>query len=374
MKKILIIFGTRPEAIKMAPLIKELKSNTNIINTKICVSGQHREMLDQVLKLFEIIPDYDLNVMQKNQSLTDLTSKVLFGINSVLEEYDPNFVIVQGDTTTTFASSLAAYYRKIKVFHIEAGLRTKDIYLPWPEEINRRLTTRIASYHFAPTEQTRQNLLSEGVDDQRIIITGNTVIDALYFILKKIKSTSSLKAHLDKKFSFLNIEKKMILVTSHRRENFGQRLENLCQALKIIALERRDIEIIYPVHLNPKVLNPVSKILENVEGIHIIKPEDYLSFVYLMNRSNIILTDSGGIQEEAPSLGKPVLVVRKNTERHEAIEAGTTKLIGMEKNNIVQSVFELLNDMTVYEKMSQSHNPYGDGKAAEKIVSFIKEL
>ena len=371
MKKILSVFGTRPEAIKMAPVIMELKKHPQIFDCRICVTAQHRQMLDQVLDLFEIKPEYDLDIMGRGQSLTDITCKVLQGLEPVLREFRPDIVLVHGDTTTTLAASLAAYYEKISVGHVEAGLRTGNIYSPWPEEINRHLTSAITRYHFAPTEHARQNLLSEGVDDKSILVTGNTVIDALLSVVEKLRANTKLRQGVAQYFNFLNPEKRLVLVTGHRRESFGEGFESICNALKYIAQARDDVEIIYPVHLNPQVREPVQRILADVKGIHLIEPQEYLPFVYLMDRSYLIITDSGGVQEEAPSLGKPVLVMRDTTERPEAVDAGTVKLVGTDAKTIIAEVFNLLSDSAAYESMSRAHNPYGDGKAAIRIVGSL---
>jgi UDP-N-acetylglucosamine 2-epimerase (non-hydrolysing) len=370
MKKILTIFGTRPEAIKMAPLISELHKSSEI-NCMVCVTGQHKEMLYQVLDLFEIVPDYDLMVMTDGQSLSELTAKIILSLPPIIEDFYPDAILVHGDTTSTLASSLAGYYQQIPVLHIEAGLRTDNIYSPWPEEINRRVTSTIAQYHFAPTVQAKSHLLKEGVPEERIGVTGNTVIDALFMILNRISDSPSIERNLQKNFDFLDAGKKLLLVTGHRRENFGEGFQNICFALKELASERSDIEILYPVHLNPNVLSPVKEIIGTTTNIHLIEPQDYLSFAYLMNRSEIILTDSGGIQEEAPSLGKPVLVLRDNTERPEALAAGTVLLVGTNRKEIIKHVNNLLDDPHVYESMSQATNPYGNGHASQKILSTI---
>ena len=371
MKKILSVFGTRPEAIKMAPIVLELKKYPELFDSRVCVTGQHRQMLDQVLCLFDIKPEYDLNIMGKNQSLTDVTSKVLQGLEPVLEEFRPDIVLVHGDTTTTLAASLAAYYQKIDVGHIEAGLRTGDIYSPWPEEINRHLTSTITRYHFAPTAQSRQNLLNEGVNDNQILITGNTVIDALLSVVDKFRTDATLRQDMVERFNFLDPTKRIILVTGHRRESFGEGFESICNALKIIVESHQDVQIVYPVHLNPKVQEPVQRILGKIKGIHLIEPQEYLSFVYLMDRSYLIITDSGGVQEEAPSLGKPVLVMRETTERPEALDAGTVKLVGTDTKKIIAEASRLLTDSITYDLMSTAHNPYGDGKAARLIVNSL---
>lgn len=378
MKKILLVFGTRPEAIKMAPLVKEFQKYTDIFETKVCVTAQHRQMLDQVLDIFEIIPDYDLNVMRQGQDLYDITSSVLLGIRDVLKVYNPDIVFVHGDTTTSFITALACFYEKTKVAHVEAGLRTHNIYSPWPEEANRQLTCKLAHYHFAPTSASAQNLLDEKVSENKILTTGNTVIDALFLVIAKINANPSLQTELTnelfEKSYTLDLDKKIILVTGHRRENFGQGFINICEALKTLALNNPDIDIVYPVHLNPNVQKPVKEILSNIPNIFLIEPLSYMSFVYLMSKSYLIITDSGGVQEEAPSLGKPVLVMRDTTERPEAVEAGTVKLVGTNKEVIVKEAQKLLDNAHEYNKMSQAHNPYGDGKACAKIIEFIKEV
>lgn len=372
LKKILSIFGTRPEAIKMAPVVKALASCPDHFESRVCVTAQHREMLDQVLDLFKIVPDYDLDIMKPGQSLTDVTCNVLQGLAPVLEEFKPDVVLVHGDTTTTMAASLAAYYQKIAVGHIEAGLRTGNIYSPWPEEMNRRLAGAITRYHFPPTERSRQNLLTEGVDEKSILVTGNTVIDALLDVLDKLRTDAALQQDMAEKFSFLDEKKRLILVTGHRRENFGDGFEQICQALKTITEAHADVEVCYPVHLNPNVQEPVKRILGDVSSVHLINPQDYLPFVYLMERSYLIVTDSGGVQEEAPSLGKPVLVMRDTTERPEAVDAGTVKLVGVDYGAIVKNVSSLLENADVYKVMAQAVNPYGDGKASGRIVAALK--
>ena len=371
MKRVLFVFGTRPEAIKMAPVILELKKHPSIFTIKVCVTAQHREMLDQVLNLFEIKPDYDLNVMEPNQTLTDVTCKVLKGLESVIADYQPTLLMVHGDTATTLAASLAAYYQKIAVGHIEAGLRTGDMYSPWPEEMNRRLTSVIALYHFAPTAESRLNLLREGVMPERIIVTGNTVIDALLTVVEKINNDTVLRQDMAERFSYLDSGKRLILVTGHRRESFGEGFESICNALKVMAETHHDAEIIYPVHLNPNVREPVHRILKDLPRVHLIEPQEYLPFVYLMHRAYMIITDSGGVQEEAPSLGKPVLVTRNNTERPEAVSAGTVKLVGTDLKTIVLEASVLLQDAYAYDKMSKAHNPYGDGNASQSIVNTL---
>lgn len=389
MKRILIVFGTRPEAIKMAPVVKELQKYPEQFNTIVCVTAQHREMLDQVLEVFEIRPDFDLNIMRQEQDLFDITANVLLGMRNVLEEAKPDLVLVHGDTTTTMAGTLAAFYARIPIGHVEAGLRTKDKYAPFPEEINRKVTGAVADLHFAPTEQARQNLLDDGVTTDTIHVTGNTVIDALFLALEKIKAgnleqgivsgltdrypglrkvlspTGSIQ---NSKFKIQNSDNsRLILVTGHRRENFGEGFERICKALKILAAQE-DVRIIYPVHLNPGVREPVLRLLGDCPNIHLIEPLGYLPFIYLMSRSYLILTDSGGIQEEAPSLGKPVLVMRETTERPEAVQAGTVRLVGTDKDKIVLTVSELINDRRAYDAMGYAHNPYGDGSAAKLIA------
>lgn len=371
MKKILTVFGTRPEAIKMAPVVKELQRYPHQFETKVCVTAQHRQMLDQVLDLFEIRPDYDLDIMKPGQSLTDVTCNVLQGLAPVLDEFRPDVVLVHGDTTTTMAASLAAYYQKIDVGHVEAGLRTGNIYSPWPEEMNRRLAGSMTRYHFAPTERSRENLLREGVATESIHVTGNTVIDALLDVVEKVRNDSTLRRDMSARFSFLNTDKRLVLVTGHRRENFGEGFENICQALKEIADLNPDVEIVYPVHLNPNVQEPVHRLLADCPSVHLIEPQDYLPFVYLMDRSYLIITDSGGVQEEAPSLGKPVLVMRETTERPEAVTAGTVKLVGTDPEKIVRETNRLLKNDQAYVEMARSMNPYGDGLAAERIVQIL---
>lgn len=354
----------------MAPVVRAL-SAARQWDVKVCVTAQHREMLDQVLVLFGIAPDFDLDMMKPGQDLTDITSKVLIGMRNVFSQWEPDLVFVHGDTTTAMAASLAAFYAKIPVAHVEAGLRTNNIYSPWPEEMNRRIVGRIASLHFAPTEIARANLLAEGCTDESIYVTGNTVIDALLDVVERIKTDVTLNQQLRDRFAFLREGKRLILVTGHRRENFGQGFEDICKALRKIA-ERDDVEIVYPVHLNPNVQEPVRRILGECPSIHLIEPLDYLPFVYLMNRAHILLTDSGGIQEEAPSLGKPVLVMRDTTERPEAVKAGTVRLVGTDVAHIVFAIIELLDDVQKYQRMSQAHNPYGDGQAAQRIVEILR--
>ncbi len=372
-KRMLLVFGTRPEAIKIAPLVLALKEDSSF-DVKVCVTAQHRQMLDQVLELFQIVPDFDLDIMTPNQTLHQITARILEGLRPVYEAYDPDVVLVHGDTTTTFAAALAAYYAKIPVGHVEAGLRTGNIYSPWPEEINRKLTGNLTTYHFAPTDLARDNLLAENIDDNSIEVTGNTVIDALLHIQARIKEQPALMATLDDKFKFLNRDKRLILVTGHRRESFGGGFERICNALKEICTENDNVEVLYPVHLNPNVQEPVNRILGGDKNIHLIEPQDYLPFVYLMDRSHIILTDSGGVQEEAPSLGKPVLVMRDTTERPEAVNAGTVKLVGSDVQKIKAEISILLNDQDAYNTMSMAHNPYGDGKACSRIIERLSQI
>jgi UDP-N-acetylglucosamine 2-epimerase (non-hydrolysing) len=367
--KVLIVFGTRPEAIKMAPVVHEL-ANAQGIEAKVCVTAQHREMLDQVLKLFDISPDFDLNLMRPDQDLTDITTNVLLGIRETFKAWRPDWVLVHGDTTTALATSLAAYYEKISVAHVEAGLRTGNIYSPWPEEINRRIAGVVSDIHFSPTEIAKANLLREGVEESSIFVTGNTVIDALLTVVERVRRDPQVQADMERSFAYIDDSKKMILVTGHRRENFGDGFLNICGALAEIS-RRSDVQIIYPVHLNPKVKEPVSRLLGDNENIHLIEPQDYLPFVYLMEKAYIILTDSGGIQEEAPSLGKPVLVMRDTTERPEALNAGTVALVGTDRQNIVNEVNRLLDNSSEYYIMSQAHNPYGDGSAAKIIAKAM---
>jgi len=369
-KKVLIVFGTRPEAIKMAPLVHKLAGDVRF-NTKTCVTGQHREMLDQVLELFEIKPEYDLNIMQPGQSLGQVTSRILIGLDEVLTSFKPDVVLVHGDTATTFAASLASYYKQIPVGHVEAGLRTGNIYSPWPEEANRKLTGCLTQFHFAPTEASKNNLLLEGYSSDHISVTGNTVIDALLMIKSKLEEDAQLSESLAETFPMLDPNKKLVLVTGHRRESFGGGFERICKALQQVAQNHPDCQVLYPVHLNPQVQEPVNRLLSGVGNIHLIEPQQYLPFVYLMARAHVILTDSGGIQEEAPSLGKPVLVMRDTTERPEAVEAGTVKLVGTDVDVITSSLDALLQDEHEYQKMSMAHNPYGDGKACERIADVL---
>ncbi len=374
-KKVLLVFGTRPEAIKMAPLVKAFENELNI-EVKVCVTAQHREMLDQVLELFDIKPDYDLNLMKPEQDLYDITSNVLLGLKDVLSEFKPDIMLVHGDTTTTSSASLAAFYQQIKVGHVEAGLRTGNIYSPWPEEANRQITGILANYHFTPTSASKKNLLKENKNIKNILVTGNTVIDALFLALKKIRTDKQLEADIEKQIHNLNYEfkddRKIILVTGHRRENHGEGFINICEALKTIAVNNPNIDIVYPVHLNPNVQKPVKEILTNTSNVYLIDPLQYEQFIYMMDKSYFIITDSGGVQEEAPSLGKPVLVMRETTERPEAVEAETVKLVGTNKKMIIEEAQKLIDDKTEYEKMSKAHNPYGDGKACERIVEFVK--
>ena len=370
-KKNLIIFGTRPEAIKMAPLVKEFQKNTKDFETKVCVTAQHREMLDQVLDFFEITPDYDLDLMKPGQNLYGLTATIITSLQPVLEEFQPDFVYVHGDTTTTMAGSIAAFYSGAKVCHVEAGLRTHNKYSPFPEEINRQVTGRICDFHFAPTTTSKENLLKENISETSILVTGNTVIDALLTSVEKVnENPSALVKNLSKKIG----EKEVVLVTGHRRENHGEGFERICRALKRIASDNQERLIIYPVHLNPKVQEPVNRILSKVENVILIDPLAYQDFIWLMNRSKIIITDSGGVQEEAPSLGKPVLVMRDTTERPEAVDAGTVLLVGTNEDLIVTKALDLLNNSEEFEQMSKLHNPYGDGLASKRIVEFIKKI
>ena len=372
----MVVFGTRPEAIKMAPLCHRLREQKDI-ETIICVTAQHREMLDQVLSIFELTPDIDLNVMKKGQDLYDLTSGILLRMRNTLKEEKPDIVLVHGDTTTTFATSLACFYMGVKVGHVEAGLRTHDIQAPFPEEYNRQSTGIIADYHFAPTDLSQQNLLAEGKNKESIIVTGNTVIDALHLVLKKIdvdnNKSKDITLRLNERLPFAWEAARFVLITGHRRENFGQGFLDICEAIKELAIKNPDSHFVYPVHLNPNVQKPVNEILLGLDNVWLIEPLEYEDFVYLLKQSYLVLTDSGGIQEEAPSLGKPVLVMRDVTERPEAVEAGTVKLVGASKANIISSIDLLLNDEALYTKMSQAHNPYGDGKACDRIVEYIRE-
>lgn len=406
-KRILLVFGTRPEAIKMAPLVKEFQKHPEQFDTKVCVTGQHREMLDQVLNLFEIVPDYDLNIMKAGQDLYDVTARVLVGMRDVLKNSKPDIVLVHGDTATSTTAALAAFYQQIPVGHVEAGLRTHNIYSPWPEEMNRQITSRIATYHFAPTELSKQNLLNEGVIEKNIYVTGNTVIDALHWVLNKINNDKNINKEITKTLidAGLPIEKlnawqnqrqrdviasetkqpheeprKLILITGHRRENFGQGFQNICEAIKELAKTHPDVDFVYPMHLNPNVRGAINKVFvehdfasnakqsNEFSNMHFVEPLDYLPFVYLMNLSYLVLTDSGGIQEEAPGLGKPVLVMRDTTERPEALDAGTVKLVGTDKQRIIDDVTELIRETGIYNRMSKANNPYGNGMACEKIT------
>ena len=374
--KVMFAFGTRPEAIKMAPLIKTFQADKDFV-TKVCVTAQHRQMLDQVLNIFDINPDYDLNIMKPGQDLFDVTENVLSGMKRVLSDFNPDIVLVHGDTTTTSACSLAAFYNKIKIGHIEAGLRTGNIYSPWPEEANRKITGVLADYHFAPTTTSENNLLKENINKKNILVTGNTVIDALYLMIEKIEKNPRLKSKIleliSSQYKFFD-DKKIILVTGHRRENFGHGFRNICNALKTIADNNPDFDIVYPVHFNPNVQKPVREILSNAKNIHLIEPLSYECFIYMMSKSFFIITDSGGIQEEAPSLGKPVLVMRDSSERPEAIKAGTVKLVGTDYAKIIEESQKLIDDENEYNKMSKAYNPYGDGKASLKILNFIKSI
>lgn len=367
--KVLTVFGTRPEAIKMAPLALQL-ADDHRFEARVCVTAQHREMLDQVLSLFELVPDYDLNLMKPGQDLNDITCGILQGLKGVLDEFKPDIVLVHGDTATTFAASLAAYYQQIPVGHVEAGLRTGNLYSPWPEEANRKLTGALATKHFAPTDTSRQNLLRENVASSSVHVTGNTVVDALLEVVRKLEA-GPLANELHERFNFLDDDKRLVLVTGHRRESFGDGFERICRALAETAKNHPDVQIVYPVHLNPNVLEPVNRLLGGIDNVVLIEPQDYLPFVYLMNRAHIILTDSGGIQEEAPSLGKPVLVMRNTTERPEAVSAGTVKLVGTSVDVITTELTRLLTDAEAYRTMSFAHNPYGDGKACERIMDAL---
>lgn len=382
MKKIMLVFGTRPEAIKMAPLVKEFQKHLERFETIVCVTGQHREMLDQVLHIFEIKPDYDLNIMKQGQDLYDVTARVLTGMRDVLKEAQPDVVLVHGDTTTSTAAALAAFYQQIPVGHVEAGLRTHNIYSPWPEEMNRQITGRIATYHFAPTPLSRRNLLVEGVKENQITVTGNTVIDALYMVVDKIKRDKALDAELEALLKNAGYDvnrlangKKLVLITGHRRENFGDGFIHMCTAIKDLTKKYPEVDFVYPMHLNPNVRKPIHEVfgenLSNLDNMFFIEPLEYLSFVYLMEKSTIVLTDSGGIQEEAPGLGKPVLVMRDTTERPEALEAGTVKLVGTDYERIVHEVSGLIDNQKNYDRMSKAVNPYGDGLACGRILTGL---
>jgi UDP-N-acetylglucosamine 2-epimerase (non-hydrolysing) len=383
MKKIMLVFGTRPEAIKMAPLVKEFQDNPDIFETQVCVTGQHREMLDQVLEIFHIKPDYDLNIMKQGQDLYDVTARVLVGMRDVLKAAQPDIVLVHGDTTTSMAAALAAFYQQIPVGHVEAGLRTNNIYSPWPEEMNRQITGRIATYDFAPTPLSRKNLLHEGVDEEKITVTGNTVIDALHLVTRRIKDDARLTAELQERLLLAGYDikrltgsRKLVLITGHRRENFGEGFMQICTAIRDLKNKYENVDFVYPMHLNPNVRKPIHTVfgenLNELGNIFFIEPLEYLEFVYLMEHATIVLTDSGGIQEEAPGLGKPVLVMRNTTERPEALEAGTVKLVGTDYNKIMNNVSTLLEDKEAYERMSKATNPYGDGFASQRIVEKLK--
>lgn len=375
MKKILLVFGTRPEAIKMAPLVKALQKDTEHFETRVCVTAQHRQMLDQVLEVFGITPEYDLNIMAPNQDLYDITAKVLLGLRKVLKDFRPDTVLVHGDTTTSMAASLAAFYMQIPVGHVEAGLRTYNMLSPWPEEMNRQVTDRICTYYFAPTEQSRANLLQENIDAKKIFITGNTVIDALLMAVDIISTTAGVKEKMAKELQekgYTVGDREYILVTGHRRENFGDGFLHICKAIKELAALHPEMDIVYPVHLNPNVQKPVYELLSSLSNVYLISPLDYLPFIYAMQHSTLLLTDSGGVQEEAPSLGKPVLVMRDTTERPEAVEAGTVKLVGTDAEAIVSNVTALLQDKEMYKRMSETHNPYGDGQACERIIAALR--
>lgn len=385
MKKVMLVFGTRPEAIKMAPLVKEFQHHPSKFETIVCVTGQHREMLDQVLRIFEITPDYDLNIMKQGQDLYDVTSRVLLGMRDVLREAKPDVVLVHGDTTTSTAAALAAFYQHIPVGHVEAGLRTHNIYSPWPEEMNRQITGRIATYHFSPTSLSRQNLLDEGVSVDKITVTGNTVIDALYWVVDKIKSSEKLYSDLSALLLAAGYDthrlsegRKLVLITGHRRENFGDGFIHMCTAIKDLTQKYPQVDFVYPMHLNPNVRKPIHEVfgedLSGLDNMFFIEPLEYLSFVYLMEKSTIVLTDSGGIQEEAPGLGKPVLVMRDTTERPEALSAGTVHLVGTDYDKIVSEVSMLLDDAACYERMSKAVNPYGDGKACQRVIDVLSKI
>lgn len=382
MKKILLVFGTRPEAIKMAPLVKKLQEMPEAFQTIVCVTGQHREMLDQVLRLFDITPEYDLNIMKPNQDLYDITSRILLGMRDVLKEVQPDIVLVHGDTTTSMAAALAAFYQQIPVGHVEAGLRTGNIYSPWPEEMNRLITGRITTHHFSPTPLAKENLLREHVDEKQIIVTGNTVIDALQMVVKRLAEDNVLASGVAAKINEMGYDvqrldsnRRMVLITGHRRENFGEGFLNICHAINHLAEQYKDVDFVYPMHLNPNVRKPVLEILgDKAENVFLIEPLDYLPFVYMMQNSTLLLTDSGGVQEEAPGLGKPVLVMRDTTERPEAVEAGTVLLVGTNREKIEQGVSMLLDDVDTYRRMSEAVNPYGDGLACERIMEYLGKL
>ena len=384
MKKIMLVFGTRPEAIKMAPLVKEFQKYPDKFETIVCVTGQHRQMLDQVLQLFGIIPDYDLDIMKPGQDLYDITSRILIGMRDVFKQVVPDVLLVHGDTTTSMSAALAAFYKQIPVGHVEAGLRTYNIYSPWPEEINRQITSRIAVYNFAPTKLSYDNLRKEEVQEETITVTGNTVIDALHYVVNKLEQDISLSDKIKSELQMLGlpeellnnwgISRRLVLVTGHRRENFGDGFLHICQAIKILAERYPETDFVYPVHLNPNVQKPVNELLSHIPNVHLIKPLEYLPFVYLMKRAYFILTDSGGVQEEAPGLGKPVLVMRDTTERPEAVEAGTVKLVGTDVDEIVQSSISLFDNELSYKKMSEANNPYGDGLSSGRIVTVLEKL
>lgn len=365
----MVVFGTRPEAIKLAPLVMKLREQPDC-EALVCVTAQHRQMLDQVLQLFKITPDVDLDLMQEGQDLTDITCRVIDGMRDVLKTHKPDWVVVQGDTTTTFAAGLAAFYARIPVAHVEAGLRTGNILSPWPEEVNRRLTSMLTRVHFPPTEGSREHLRREGYPEDRLHVTGNTGVDALLSVVARVRDDTELRTQLDEQFSFLDRSRRLVLVTGHRRESFGPGFEQICEALQTLS-QREDIEILYPMHLNPNVREPVNRILGDGSGVHLIEPQDYLPFVYLMDRAHLIITDSGGVQEEAPSLGKPVIVLRDTTERPEAVEAGTVRLVGTDRERIIEEATRLLDDDEVYADMARAHNPYGDGTACEQIVKIL---
>ncbi|MCU6684206.1 UDP-N-acetylglucosamine 2-epimerase (non-hydrolyzing) [Leclercia sp. H6W5] len=372
MKKLLLVFGTRPEAIKMASIVEMLKKDSRF-EYKVCVTGQHKEMLGQVLQLFNITPDYDLGIMKPGQTLISITTSILEGLNSVLLEEKPDIMLVHGDTTTTLAATLAGYYHQVKVGHVEAGLRTGNIYSPWPEEGNRKVTGALANLHFAPTEASENNLLSEGVNQNSVFVTGNTVVDSLLIAKKILDENQNIQKDFEQNFKFLNNQRRMVLITGHRRESFGKGFEEICHSIKILSQKFPAVDFVYPVHLNPNVMEPVHRILKDVSNIYLIPPQDYMPFVYLMNKAYLILTDSGGIQEEAPSLGKPVLVMRETTERPEAVIAGTVILVGSSKEKIINNVSILLDDIDVYSTMARAHNPYGDGKAAQRILDILDQ-
>ena len=371
--KVLVVFGTRPEAIKMAPLVKLLSADS-FFDTKVCITAQHRQMLDSVLSVFDIQPDYDLNIMKAGQSLTELNSRMMLALEEVLVDCKPDIVLVHGDTSTTLSTAMAAFYQKIAVGHVEAGLRTYDIYSPWPEEANRQLTSVIAKWHFCPTETSAQHLLQEHINQHNICITGNTVIDALFYVKAQLEQNAALQQEMRAHFNMLDLNKKRVLITGHRRENFGTGFENICQAIKALAERYPEVEFVYPVHMNPNVMQPVYQYLDGVENIKLIEPQEYVQFIWLMQHSHIILTDSGGIQEEAPSLGIPVLVMRDTTERQEAVEAGTVKLVGTSKELIIQETAALLDNAELHQQMSLAHNPYGDGLACQRIIEHLKQF